>query len=253
MATTEHTGIISYLDESGNMKLLYPVTKPDAVDGLDELLAGKAPISHASDKNNPHGVTIAQIGAAPSGYGLGETSNIGKWNGDANTSTKQGWHRLESGTANGVGESASLRVDGYSETDQIQTATTRSCFIKRRVCKSGTWGEWEWVNPPMVLGVEYRTTERWNGKAVYTMLVSFGALPNSTSKIIQTPISNATGLVALSGVFGSGTTVGDLFSREGVTGHWVDLISSGIRIGIVTNTDLSMCDNSYITVKYVKD
>jgi hypothetical protein len=56
------------------------------------------------------------IGAAPTGYGLGTTSNIGKWNGDANTLTKQGWYRLESGTANGVGASASVRVDGYSDT-----------------------------------------------------------------------------------------------------------------------------------------
>ena len=32
--------------------------------------------------------------------------------------------------------------------------------------------EWEWENPPMNLGVEYRTTEQHNGKPVYTMLVS---------------------------------------------------------------------------------
>ena len=31
----------------------------------------------------------------------------------------------------------------------------------------------EWVNPPMVAGVEYRTTERYNGKIVYRKLVSY--------------------------------------------------------------------------------
>lgn len=31
-------------------------------------------------------------------------------------------------------------------------------------CKNaGTWGPWEWVNPPLALGVEYRTTERYLG------------------------------------------------------------------------------------------
>ena len=30
-----------------------------------------------------------------------------------------------------------------------------------------TWGEWEYINPPMVYGVEYRTTERNNGLPVY--------------------------------------------------------------------------------------
>ena len=29
------------------------------------------------------------------------------------------------------------------------------------------WTEWEWVNPPMVLNTEYRTTKRYGGKAVY--------------------------------------------------------------------------------------
>lgn len=36
-----------------------------------------------------------------------------------------------------------------------------------------------WVTPPMLAGVEYRTTEYWNGNPVYTMLVDYGALPNS--------------------------------------------------------------------------
>ena len=37
----------------------------------------------------------------------------------------------------------------------------------------------EWVNPPMFLGVEYRTTERYNGKPVYVKAVDFGPLPNN--------------------------------------------------------------------------
>lgn len=41
--------------------------------------------------------------------------------------------------------------------------------------------ETEWQNPPMVQGVEYRTTERYNGKPVYCKYISFGALPNGAS------------------------------------------------------------------------
>lgn len=33
----------------------------------------------------------------------------------------------------------------------------------------------EWINPPMNLGVEYRTTERFLGKPVYVQMVNFGA------------------------------------------------------------------------------
>ena len=43
---------------------------------------------------------------------------------------------------------------------------------------NGVWSAFEWVNPPMVLGIEYRTTERWQGKAVYTKLINCEALPS---------------------------------------------------------------------------
>ena len=144
---------------------------------------GAAPASHVNDKNNPHGVTIAQIGAAPAGYGLGSVAGADKWNGDANALTKQGWYRLESGTTNGVGESASVRVDGYAETGLTQTAYTRTGFVLQRTCVDGTWGEWEYVNPPVQPGVEYRTTERWYGSSVYTKLVYCGRLATGRNVI----------------------------------------------------------------------
>ena len=40
-------------------------------------------------------------------------------------------------------------------------------------------GEKEWINPPMDLGVEYRTTERHNGEAVYLMRLTLGELLNT--------------------------------------------------------------------------
>ena len=39
----------------------------------------------------------------------------------------------------------------------------------------------EWINPPMVAGVEYRTTERRRGSVVYTKLVEFGTFPNNNT------------------------------------------------------------------------
>ena len=39
-------------------------------------------------------------------------------------------------------------------------------------------GETQWINPPMVMGVEYRTAERWDNKPVYTKLVNLGAASN---------------------------------------------------------------------------
>lgn len=39
MATTEHTGLMTYVDENGNHHILHPVTTADAVSGLAEALA----------------------------------------------------------------------------------------------------------------------------------------------------------------------------------------------------------------------
>ena len=49
----------------------------------------------------------------------------------------------------------------------------------------------EWFNPPMQLGVEYRTTERYIGKSVYVKLVDFGPGANNTEKKVEHGASNA--------------------------------------------------------------
>ena len=43
------------------------------------------------------------------------------------------------------------------------------------------WMPFEWVNPPMDLGVEYRTVERSLGKPVYVKAVNLGTGPDSNT------------------------------------------------------------------------
>lgn len=47
----------------------------------------------------------------------------------------------------------------------------RATYSPSRICirrkTDGTWGEWEWLNPPMLPDVEYRTVERAGNKPVY--------------------------------------------------------------------------------------
>lgn len=68
----------------------------------------------------------------------------------------------------------------------------------------------EWLNPPMIPAVEYRTTMRWNGAAVYTMLVDCGAAANSkvttVTGVYSTKIIGFTGTcggTALPAVYGA--------------------------------------------------
>jgi hypothetical protein len=46
MATYEHNGLMTVKDAAGNKYLLYPITKAECVDGLEEALAAKAAATH---------------------------------------------------------------------------------------------------------------------------------------------------------------------------------------------------------------
>lgn len=55
---------------------------------------------------------------------------------------------------------------------------------------NGVWGDFEWQNPPLYPGVEYRTTEKWYGKPVYALQCHCGLLPAvGTTADIQHGIS----------------------------------------------------------------
>lgn len=54
------------------------------------------------------------------------------------------------------------------------TATNYSSVKAIKNFYNNVWQPWEWENPPMNAGVEYRTTDRINGKVVYKKLTSDG-------------------------------------------------------------------------------
>ena len=131
---------------------------------------------------------------APSGYGLGETPNIIS---DTNEGVNSGWYRFTPSTSNRpFSGDGWMRVTAYSSSFLIQEAFTEVSYQKAtRWCNNGTWTVWEYVDPPMVAGVEYRTTERFNGQPVYAYFFNYGYYSNSTTLIphrisgILTPIS----------------------------------------------------------------
>lgn len=126
---------------------------------------------------------------APGRFGLG-TSNPRHID-DANNALESGWYYLDASTLNGP-ESAEysnvmlvLTRNSNPQTVQVSFNVTDLAFELRRVCTNGVWSPWEWVNPPMQLGVEYRTVERYNGKPVYVKAINFGALPNNANKSVE--------------------------------------------------------------------
>lgn len=61
-------------------------------------------------------------------------------------------------------------------------------FKTKLTKRNDVWGEWEYFNPPTNAGVEYRTTEKWMGKPVYTIMVDCGET-KSTTKATNIPVS----------------------------------------------------------------
>lgn len=115
---------------------------------------------------------------APSGYGLGVIRGLDAPYGSANY-CKNGGFWIASEDCAHPGVFHGITIPGGNSLTQIAVDSTnhKGCITIRQ-CSDDTSGEWEHFNPPMVLGVEYRTTERWQGKPVYTMLVDCGEAVN---------------------------------------------------------------------------
>jgi hypothetical protein len=148
-----------------------------------------APTEDSTKPVQSGGVAAALSNKAPAGFGLG-TSNPRHID-DANNALESGWYYLDASTLNGP-ESAEysnvmlvLTRNSNPQTVQVSFNVTDLAFELRRVCTNGVWSPWEWVNPPMQLGVEYRTTERYNSKPVYVKTVDLGRLPDRSNKSVE--------------------------------------------------------------------
>lgn len=142
--------------------------------------------------------TASDVGAAPDGYGLGSNAKTVT---DFNTATENGWYRniavgpdvhapndagqwfcLTSAYTNGA-----LRQDFYAISAGYHGGGTHA-IRWYHMSVFGGWSPFEWVDPPMKVGVEYRTTERFNAKPVYAQIVNCGALEARTMKTVMLKI-----------------------------------------------------------------
>lgn len=143
---------------------------------------------------NLDGITAADIGAAPDGYGLGSAADKTLSFSEINDARETGWYNIEYGAliVNNVNfyclrvESFDYPIDGAiiqtaygflsaADMDVPEYDKTYPIMIQR--CWEDEWGcwqDWEFINPPMMANVPYLTTERFNGMPVYSILVDFG-------------------------------------------------------------------------------
>ena len=128
------------------------------------------------------------IDAAPGGYGLGGACvQIGTTSPDQIVAN--GWYQFGADNTRfpvSVGEMFVIKRITDNFTIQIvfsEDHVNTQMLVRKQT--GGAWTPWEWVNPPLAAGVEYRTTERYKGKPIYIRLEEITALPNNSTLTVS--------------------------------------------------------------------
>lgn len=123
----------------------------------------------------------------------------------------------------------------------IEDTTYPGCYYRNQN------GVIEWVNPPMVAGVEYRTTERYKGNPVYAKLVNFGAMPNTAETYVS--FTKNLNVISIEGKTTNGNYMIPLSVHNAVSSVYYNKSSGRLYIG--TSKDASAW-SAEMVVKYTK-
>lgn len=119
----------------------------------------------------------------PRNWGIGAESKGLASGDDLNNVWRGGLYSWGSGVSNapfGYGLMVVLSPDAYAN-GRVQIAYDRVNKTIAIRWLNDTWSPWEYQNPPMVVSKEYRTTERYQGNPVYTMMRPSVALGSAGS------------------------------------------------------------------------
>lgn len=202
------------------------------------------------------------IGAAPDGFGIG--NSVGKFITDANEAVLGGfyyWGTNAKNTPFAYGSmiviprsSIALSKPNVTQIASMDSSGGYALLSGLAVRKSsgdgdGAWGEWEWVNPPVELGVEYRTTERYWGKPVYVKLVDCGNIADN--KKVAHGISNMKTCLFFMGVK-AGESLTQIYNHS-LSDVWTSYVVAVDRTNITLACGSSAAGtNCQVTLKYTK-
>jgi hypothetical protein len=216
---------------------------------------GGTPITPAALNHIEAGIAQTYSDLAPAGYGLG---TYGTWVNDLNAADRCGYYSWTSTAQNIPFDNGNMfvirRSDGRLTQIGIDPLMVGHGGIVIRHYTGSTWLPWAWLNPPLNLGVEYRTTERHNGKVVYIIRLTVGELVNNGTTQTTVP-STPTEIVELYGTVKSNSYTEELpfplITLSGEVGG--RLYKTGARsIVVKTFADYSGY-TATATVKYTKD
>lgn len=248
LTTNAKDNLVEAINEVHNIALAGGIesdpTLSQSGKAADAKVTGDVIQTHANDQKNPHKVTaeqigarpntwmptaedvgarpntwtpsVSEVGAAPSGYGLGEG---GTYPNDVGLTgpnlARGGFFRWDSlGQSNGYPfvYGTMLVVPRAKDSSSFMLAYCHADSYKGTIAVkqyvSGAETKWEYINPPMALGVEYLTTKRFEGKPVYMKAFNTGNLPTNTSATIAHGINNVDKTISVRGyITGQGASV----------------------------------------------
>lgn len=140
------------------------------------------------------------------------------------------------------------RLNSTSATASFSICNNQTPMTLEKAKYVNVWQPISWVNPPMELGVEYRTTKFLGGKSVYVKFVEFGALPNNEEKLVQLLDPNVT-IISLSGYAVGPSYVVPLPGYYSIQN--MGCTSSTGNVWISTTIDMSSY-TGYLTIEYCK-
>lgn len=144
----------------------------------------------------------------------------------------------------------SLEVISMGRDGQLLQRVTRCSdegAVYERQYYSYEWHEWECVNPPMAVDVEYRTTERYLGKPVYTKVIYCDVLPNAANKLFAHG-ATAKQVIRCVGQMSDGNSIPFHFNAT----NWVEIYAGPEYVVILAGNDKTN-RSAYAQLWYVKD
>lgn len=185
-----------------------PALDADHLNKMEQGIADAVSVTPQSLTDDQKSQARGNINAAPGGYGYGENKYFKSWNDNDGSQFESYLDNLLDGSdkiirlttltdypsnvlsGNGGFADVALASNGVifvewcGPTDVAAGTTVGMQKAYKKKLLDGTWLPWEYENPLLNLGVEYRSTERYLGKPVYVQAVNFGALPNATTKTV---------------------------------------------------------------------
>lgn len=243
-----------------------PALDAEHLNKIEQGIADAVSVTPQSLTDDQKTQARGNIGAAPSGFGWGEevprmvstaaevdaiaANSVVRY---ANDSTN-----LVDGDSGSYTRYAIVVTYTVNATDKAQDVYcygggAHGDVMLHRGRSGNTWLPWEWVNPPMKLGVEYRTTERYFGNPVYCKLVDCGAV--AEGKVIDLGLNNPATIISVDAVVNNAPSPA-FYTASGLgtfgNSYYVDYYNGTPRTGSITFHIGSGQPQGYVKVKYTK-